>query len=119
MKIKQFVQSSTDIKNIAYGWTDLHNPGMGYDSFEYTSDSELEAGQYYDYTIYLSQTVYTLAEGHTLKLLLMAEDPYRTKSDDSKNETNSFTTDKTPDRDYSFVVDNRSIEVVLPISGVR
>ena len=119
MKIKEFVQSSTDVKNIAYGWTDLHNPGMGYDAFEYTQDSELEAGRYYDYTIYLSQTVYTLEEGHTLKLMLMAEDPYRTKSDDSKRKTNCFTTDKTPDRDYSFVVDNRSIEVVLPVSGVR
>ena len=114
-KIKQLVPSSTDTKIFAYGWTDLHNPGMGYDSFEYTEDIEPEAGRFYDYTIYLSQTAYTVAEGHTLKLLLMAEDPYRTKNDDTQLKTDSFTTSKEPDRDYSFIVDNNSIEVVLPV----
>ncbi len=115
-KIKKFVPSSTDTKIFGYGWTDLHNPGMGYESYEYTGDSELDAGCFYDYTIYLSQTAYTVAEGHTLKLLLMAEDPYRTKNDDSLfKKSKSFVNTDDPDRDYSFVVDNSSIEVIFPV----
>ena len=115
MKIKEFVPSLTDVKIFAYGWTDLHNPGSGYDPSEYTEDVELDAGRFYDYTIYLSQTAYTTAEGHTLKLLLMAEDPYRTKNDDTQVKTNGYRTSTEPDRDYSFIVDNNSIEVILPV----
>ena len=115
MKIKEFVPSLTDVKIFAYGWTDLHNPGSGYDSSEYTEDAELDAGRFYDYTIYLSQTAYKVAEGHTLKLLLLAEDPYRTKNDDTQVYTKGFRTSSEPDRDYSFIVDNSSIEVILPV----
>ena len=113
--ITEFVPSSTDVRIFAYGWTDLHNPGSGCDASEYTEDSELDAGRFYDYTICLSQNAYTVAEGHTLKLMLIAEDPYRTKTDDTQSKTKYYSASETPDREYSFTVDNDSIEVIFPV----
>ncbi len=116
-KIREYVKSMTDGKIFAYGWTDLHNPGKGWNSYEYTRDEPLEKGRFYDYTLYLSPTVYTVAEGHRLKLILMAQDPYRTRFDEAEGDRdNDGFLRGIEDPVYSFTVDNPSIEVRMPFA---
>ena len=116
-KLKEYVKSPTDGKIFAYGWTDLHNPGKGWDSFEYTRDEPLEKGRFYDYTLYLSPTVYTVEKGHRLKLILMAQDPYRTRFDEAEGDRdNDGFFRGAVDPVYSFTVDNPSIEVTMPFA---
>ena len=69
-EILEYVQDSTAAKIISFGYTDLNNPGHGDEISEYTEIQELEAGKYYDYTFYMLPTVYTVAPGHTLQLIL-------------------------------------------------
>lgn len=71
-----------------------------------------KTGEYSDYTIVLTPTEYQLEEGHVLKLYIFAQDPARTREDDSQPGYVSMT--KT-DEVYSFKIDNASVEVSLPI----
>lgn len=77
IKLKEYVPSTTTAKCFTLGWTDLTNPGCGPDHAEYTETVKLESGKYYDYTIYMQPTVYTLDKGHQLKLVLLTWDPFR------------------------------------------
>ena len=71
-----------------------------------------KTGEYSDYTIVLTPTEYQLEEGYVLKLYIFAQDPARTREDDSQPGYVSMT--KT-DEVYSFKIDNASVEVSLPI----
>ena len=113
--LREYVQSPTPAKIFAYGWTDLHNPGKGWDSAEYTRDEPLEKDRFYDYTLYLSPSVHTLAEGHRLKLILLAQDPYRTRTDESVDDKTDFSRE-IREPVYSFTVENKSLKVVLPLA---
>ena len=113
--IVEFVQSSTHTKCITFGWTDLCNPNLGYDSSEYAVSTDLEAGKEYDYTFYMLPTAYTVAPGHTLQLISTAWDPYRAFLDED------FVLDPTlpteySNFNYSFVIDNSSLQVLLPVA---
>lgn len=113
--ILQFVQSSTPSKCVTFGWTDLCNPGLGYDSSEYTSSTDLESGKVYDYTFYMLPTAYTVAPGHRLQLVLTAWDPYRAFLDED------YVLDPTlpseySEFNYSFVIDNSSVHVLMPVA---
>ena len=91
------------------------NPGCGYDASEYVYQKDgLEAGRYYDYTFYMLPTVYTVAPGHHLALVLTSWDPYRAFLDED------YQLD--PDRDpsysfftYAFTVDNTSLGARIPV----
>ncbi len=115
-EIEELVQDSTYVKAFTYGWTDLTNPGCGYDSSEYTDTQVLEAGEFYDYTIYMQPTVYTLAPGHHLTLILTTWDPYRAFLDESFEAYDTQKTSEEIDYDYSYIVDNEEIRVRLPLS---
>lgn len=76
-KIYKFVPSNTNSKLVTIGWTDLRNPGFGYSINEYKEPTDLVENEYYDYTIYLQPTAYTVQPGHVLKLIIFAWDPYK------------------------------------------
>ena len=98
----EYVRSDTTAKLVTFGYTDLKNPGGGYDGADYTRREEpMNAGEYYDYTIYLQPTSYTFAPGHRAILVITAYDPYI-----------SGTTELS--EDYSFNIDNESLEFRFP-----
>ena len=113
--ILQFVQSSTPCKCVTFGWTDLCNPGLGYDSSEYTTSTDLEAGKLYDYTFYMLPTAYTVAPGHRLQLVLTAWDPYRAFLDEDYSLDPTMPTEYS-EFNYSFVIDNTSMQVLMPVA---
>ena len=114
--VLEFVQSKVKNKCISFGWTDLCNPGLGYDSSEYCSSTELEAGKYYDYTLYMLPSVYTIAKGHSLKLVLMTWDPYRAFLDEDFM-MNPDNPSAVSEYDYSYTIDNKAICVNMPFAG--
>lgn len=113
--IVQAAQVPTTAKVVTYGWTDLRNPGCGPDSAEYVfQPSGLTDGEYYDYTFYMLPTVYTLAPGHRLALVLTTWDPYRAFLDEEYM--------LNPERDavysyytYEYMVDNKSLKAMIPV----
>ena len=113
--IDEFVQSSTYSKCISFGWTDLCNPGLGYDSSEYTSSADLEAGKFYDYTFYMLPTAYTIEPGHVLQLIITAWDPYRAFLDEDFLVDPSLPTEYS-NFNYSFNIDNTSLQVLVPVA---
>lgn len=101
-KVYNFVQSNTPAKLITFGYTDLKNPGGGYEGKDYTRREEpMNAGEYYDYTIYLQPGSYTFAPGHKAVLVITAYDPYLTASAQTLVQ-------------YSFNIDNASLTFRFP-----
>ena len=115
--IVKYVQDQTPVKVISYGWTDLTNPGCGYDSSEYTTTVPLTAGEFYDYTFYMLPTAYTVQPGHHLQLILTTWDPYRAFLDQSFENLNISKEADAIDYDYSYIVDNQSIHVRIPVTA--
>ena len=113
--VLEFVQSSTYTKCISFGWTDLCNPGLGYDSSDYAASTDLQAGREYDYTFYMLPTAYTVAPGHCLQLVITAWDPYRTFLDEDFELDPTLSTEYS-NFNYSFVIDNASLQVLLPVA---
>ena len=113
-ELKDFVRSPVSAKCFSCGWTDLDNPGCGFDSSEYTELTDREAGKYYEYTFYMQPTVYTVEKGHKLQLLLMTWDPFRVFLDEGF-QLNMSLDDRLRDYNYSYVIDNTSLNVRLPL----
>ena len=113
--ILEFVQSITPSKCVTFGWTDLCNPGCGYDSSDYTESVDLEAGREYDYTFYMLPTAYTVAPGHRLQLVIAAWDPYRAFLDEDY-ELDPTLPSEYSNFNYSFVIDNTSLHVIAPVA---
>ncbi len=114
--IQRFVQEEVPMQLVSIGWTDLQNPGMGFDASEYVlQEVGLEAGVAKDYTFYLQPTAYTMAEGHHLELYLMTWDPYRVFLDESFNLDASQETDYI-NYNYSFTIDHSSLLVRIPVA---
>ena len=74
-EVINFVTSNSKYKVIAQGWMDLANPDAGFDSASAANKVELQDGTYYDYTLYLQPTHYTVKAGHKLALVLFTYDP--------------------------------------------
>ncbi len=110
--------TGTAARVITQGWTDLQNPGCGFDSFEYVRQEGIEAEQEYEYTFYLNPVVYTLQEGHHLELQLITWDPYRVYLDITYNLDGSLNSDL-EDVYYQVAINNESIEVTLPVDTGR
>ena len=116
-EILEYVQDSTSAKIISFGYTDLNNPGHGDEISEYTEIQDLEAGKYYDYTFYMLPTVYTVAPGHTLQLILTTWDPYRAFLDESFTDLDLDKDSDLVNYDYSYTVDNTAIRVMMPVAS--
>ena len=110
--IAELVRSYTKCKAFTFGWTDLLDPGVEKNPTLDTKWHTAEAGKYSDYTIVLTPTEYKLEEGHVLKLYVFAQDPTRSRADDSQPGDVAVTK---VDEVYSFKIDNTSVEVSLPI----
>ncbi len=100
----EFAQTETTYKIIARGWIDLYNPTAGYDSASAATRTEIEAGKYYDYTIYLQPNVYTVEAGHKLALVIYTYEPSMRSSD--------YTAD------YSITIDNTATYASIPVTSV-
>jgi len=111
------LQGEVGSKSFSYGWTDLKNPGCGYESSDYVLQAEaMNPGEFYDYTFYMIPTVYTVAPGHRLMLVITAWDPFRAFLDEDFR----LDPDNPPvysDFTYSFMIDNTSLEVLLPVAA--
>lgn len=98
-------QLTTDVpyKVIAKGWMDLCNPGAGYDSASAAQANriELNAGEFHDYTLYLQPNLYEVKAGHTLALILMANDPDRLEYE----------------KDYTVAFNNASVKAEIPVNA--
>ena len=107
-------QTEVPRKIVSIAWTDLQNPGCGKASDEYVlQEIGLISGTEQEYTFYFQPTVYTVAEGHHLELILTTWDPYRVELDqwyklDGKP-------DETPANiQYDMIIDNESLRLDLP-----
>ena len=116
MNMLAYDQIKKSKRIISFAWTDLQNPGCGKKSSEYVfQDPGLISGAEQEYTFYFLPTVYTVAEGHHLELILTTWDPYRVQLNawfglDGALETfldaDTFT--------YRMTVNHESLELVLP-----
>lgn len=66
----EYAQTPATSKSIGLGYIDVFNPTAGYDSASASLRTELADGQYYDYTVYIQPTVYTLKAGHTAEVTI-------------------------------------------------
>ena len=108
-------QIPTKAKVITYAWTDLDNPGCGEASSEYVYQEEpREAGKFYDYTFYMLPTVYTLAPGHHLELVLTTWDPYRVFLDE-EYELNPGRDPRYSFYTYGYTIDNNALKARIPV----
>ncbi|MBR2760742.1 MAG: hypothetical protein IKD66_06175 [Solobacterium sp.] len=113
-KLKEFVASPTSAKIISKAWMDLMDPEAGYIPSEDKAYGTAKDGEWYDYTLYMIPKVYTLMPGHQLKLVILAEDPYRARMSDIEDATRDFD-DTRIDPEYSFRIDPASVDVELPV----
>jgi hypothetical protein len=60
-------------------------------------------------------TAYTVAPGHCLQLVITAWDPYRTFLDEDFELDPTLSTEYS-NFNYSFVIDNASLQVLLPVA---
>lgn len=77
LDLKEHVTTDVSYNIVSRGWMDLCNPNAGYDSASaaQTDRVSLKAGEYNDYTIYLQPTIYEVEAGHTLALVIYADEP--------------------------------------------
>ena len=106
-------QAQTTAKAFTFGWTDLDNPETGENSWEYTSDYYRTAGEDYGYTFYMMPTVYTVAPGHKLKLVIYTWDP-RTNADIDES-YGSDDPDSIAFYNYSFTIKNDTVRADIPV----
>ena len=115
LEVLEFVQDYTLGKALSYGYTDLADPGKGYEISEYTGPEVRESGEFYDYTFYMYPTYYTVRPGHHLYLYLTTWDPYRAylNRDFVSYDLKKGALDDMID--YTFTVDNESIKAMIPV----
>ena len=91
---------------VTRGWMDLCNPTAGYESATAAREDRvnLEAGKTYDYTIYFQPTVYEVPAGHTLALILFADESNMGRNYSYKN-----------GEEYTITMDPTSIVATVPV----
>ena len=89
----EYALSSAASKSIGQGYIDLYNPTAGYDSAGAAERTALQNGESYTYTVYLQPSVYTVRDGHTLRLSLSLSN-----------------------RNISIDVDDASVSVCVPVT---
>ena len=112
--MRAFRQTDKPRKIVSFAWTDLQNPGCGKKSSEYVlQEVGLISGAEQEYTFYFLPTVYTVAEGHHLELILLTWDPSRVQLDAWFNLDGSLET-TLDDSEYTMTINNGSLSLVLP-----
>ena len=116
----EFVQKKTNKKLISMGMINLLMPGCDYDANSCKMpETPVSKDTYYDYTLYLDPTVYTLKKGHTLKLYVLPRLLIYGLTDE--NLVNKYT-DKlscTPlfAGKYKIVIDEKNSYASLPVTA--
>ena len=116
LNLMDFDQVQKAKRVISLAWTDLQNPGCGKHSSEYVyQDPGLISGVEQAYTFCFLPTVYTVAEGHHLELILTTWDPYRVQLDAWFDLDGSLETYLDADTyTYTMNINNESLELILP-----
>ena len=105
--------SSVSYKVISRGWMDLCNPEAGFAS--HTASKKVTLGsQSYDYTLYLQPTVYEVAAGHTLALVIYAHEPGMTSYYSYDKDWNLVVNPNF--QNYQITVDNASVSASIPVA---
>ena len=105
--------SDVSYKVISRGWMDLCNPEAGFDS--HTASKKVTLGsQSYAYTLYLQPTVYEVAAGHTLALVLYAHEPGMTSYYSYDKDWNLVVNPNF--QNYQITVDNTSVSASIPVA---
>ena len=115
-------QGQTTRKLITQGSIDLRNPEAGYEpSSAVKRDEPIEADTYYDYTIWLNPTYYTVVLGHRLELYLVPFVNYLTFANDEardyvlQNAGFSSTAVMNIRTNYRFTIQNDASYAALPV----
>ncbi|MBR3159719.1 MAG: hypothetical protein IKF14_11565 [Atopobiaceae bacterium] len=107
-------------KIVTFGRMDLRNPEAGYDSASATErDEPIKANTYYDYTIWLDPTYYTVQAGHRLELYIVPFCGYSEESELSGEDTNSLVAEADDaamdlDQDYTITIQSDKSSASLP-----
>lgn len=122
--IVRWTQGKTTKKKVASGGMDLRNPEADYEPVTATKRAEpIQADTYYDYTIWLDPTYYTVRAGHRLELYVVPFLDYtRYEDKDTQNymlermglDPSSLMNLRT---DYSFTIEDAKSYAVLPVAG--
>ena len=105
--------SDVSYKVISRGWMDLCNPDAGFDSN--TASKKVPLGsQSYAYTLYLQPTVYEVAAGHTLALVIYAHEPGMTSYYSYDKDWNLVVNPNF--QNYQITVDNTSVSASIPVA---
>ena len=123
--LAEWLQTEQNRAIIAYGAMDLRNPEADYaPETAVRRETPIEAGTWYDYTLYLQPNYYTVPAGHRLELYIV---PFCGFSNDSAFYDTSSAEELTAmgfdplamvpvTRDYSFTVDNAASWAQLPVT---
>ena len=124
--LAEYVQKEMTRKIVAYGSMDLRNPEAGYEPYTAVRRSEpIEAGEWYDYTIWLQPNYYTVQPGHRLEVYVLPFCGF-SSSDLSvaiytPEELEGFGIDPKGlvpfSQDYSFTVDCGTSSVSIPVTS--
>ena len=107
-------------KIVTFGRMDLRNPEAGYDSASATErDEPIKANTYYDYTIWLDPTYYTVQAGHRLELYIVPFCGYSEESELSGEDTNSLVAEAADaamdlDQAYTITIQSDKSSASLP-----
>ena len=106
LDLVKHVAAETSWQIVTRGWMDLCNPNAGYESITaaQTDRVNLKAGEEHDYTIYFQPTVYEVPAGHTLALILYADESNMGRNYSYKN-----------GEEYTITLDPASIVATVPV----
>ena len=123
-RMVRWLPTQTDIKIITTGIMDLKTPNAGYlPQTAVAPEEPVQSGEWYDYTIYLQPTVYTVAKGHHLELYILPyvdgyfDDDIMELLPIEVMEEFGYKPDYVLRRqhDYSFTIDNTQSYAEIPI----
>lgn len=120
----QWTQAQTTRKVISTGHIDLRNPEADYEPATATKRSTpIQANTYYDYTVWLDPTYYTVQPGHRLQLYIVPFLNYNNVSNDGTVDpqlakmgldASALMHIRT---NYSFTIDNANSYATLPLTS--
>ena len=119
-------QGQTTKKVVSTGTVDLRNPEAGYEPATATTRNQpISADTYYDYTVFLNPTYYTVQPGHHLELYVV---PFLNYIEYESEEGRDYMLARqgldpasimTLRKDYAFTIDNASSYTTLPLTGTQ
>ena len=106
LNLVKHVSTKASWQIVTRGWMDLCNPDAGYASITAAREDRvnLRADEAHDYTIYFQPTVYEVPAGHTLALILYADEANLGRNYSYKN-----------GEEYTITMDPASVLATVPV----